>query len=214
MQRLTPYLSKVLGKVRIGYTLAAALTVCGALCLPTACSDVDCTNGTVRIVATVPAEALTGVFAVDVAFESAGTTIHTQRLLLAAGTAKAQADIVIPGGYPAGKKITVTGVAKRMTAAGEEPAATWFASQEFPFGCTGFVFTLFPTSLMDGGVAEGGILFPDGAVVVPADAGITDTSAPTGDGGKDGSTGDGGLNTGDAQGAEAGDAADPDAPII
>lgn len=213
MQRLTTYLSKVFSKVRIGYTIATALMVCGALCLPTACSEVDCTNGTVRIVATVPAEALTGVFAIDVAFESAGVTIHSQRLPLAAGTAKAQADIMIAGGYPEGKQVTVTAVAKRMTAAGEEPAATWFASQEFAFGCEGFVFTLFPTSSMDGGVAEGGVLFPDGAVVGPADAG--DTSAPTGDGGDDGSAGDGGLNAGDAQGAEAGaDASDPDAPVM
>lgn len=215
MKRLTAYLSKILGNVRIGYTLAVALTVCGALFLPTACSEVDCTNGTVRVVATVPAEALAGVFAIDLAFESAGTTIHTQRLLLAAGTAKAQADIMIQGGYPEGKQITVTAVAKRMSAGGEEPAATWFASQEFPFGCTGFVFTLFPTSLMDGGVTEGGILFPDGAVIVPTDAGVMDASPPTNDGGaQDGTTGDGASNAGDAQGVEAGDAAAPDAPVL
>lgn len=138
-----------------------ALLTAALLILPVACSEVDCTSNTVRIVATVPAEVAAGVVAIDLQFEVDGASIHTQRLDVVAGSTTAKADIVIPGGYPTEKRVVVTAVAKRASG---EVVATWYASEVFPFGCTGFVFTLFPSMITDAGVLEGGTLFPDGSI--------------------------------------------------
>lgn len=150
----------------VSCSLSFGLAICGIVFLPVACSEADCTDGTVRIVATVPAEAAAGVVAVDVSFAVGGNTIHSQRLPLPAGTTTVQADVIIPGGYPKGQRVVVTAVAKSGSAAGETAVATWFASEEFPSGCIGFVFTLFASNVMDGGVYEGGILLSDASAVV------------------------------------------------
>ncbi|MDX2022706.1 MAG: hypothetical protein SF187_20900 [Deltaproteobacteria bacterium] len=172
--------------------------------LPAGCSDEECTSGTVRVAATIPAEVAAGVTAVDVSFEIAGQLVHMQRLPVSPGAAQVEADITLPGGYPAGKRVVVTAVAKR----GDVAVATWFASQEFPAGCIGFVFNLFPGSTMDGGTSEGGVLYIDGGAF---------------EGGVDGNTADGGATDGAVDGAKdggteagvdaAGDAAN-DAPAI
>jgi len=157
--------------------LSFSIAICGLVVLPVACSDVDCTDGTVRIVASVPAEIAAGVVAVDVSFAVAGNTIYSQRLPVPAGKTTVEADVLIPGpvGYPKGQRVFVTAVAKRGAGESETAVATWFASEEFPAGCIGFVFTLFASTTMDGGVSEGGALFSDASFVVDA---LPDSSVP------------------------------------
>jgi hypothetical protein len=159
----------------VSCALSFCLAICGLVVLPVACSEADCTDGTVRIVATVPAEVAAGVTAVDVSFAVAGKTIHSQRLLVPPGKTTVEADVLIPSGYPKGQRVVVTAVAKSGTGAGESAVATWFASEEFPSGCIGFVFTLFAGNVMDGGVYEGGALFSDALPVVDA---LRDSSTP------------------------------------
>jgi hypothetical protein len=176
--------------------------------LPAGCADEDCTSGTVRVSATVPAEVVEGVTAVDVSFEIAGQSVYMQRLPVTPGTTQVEADITLPMGYPAGKRVVITAVAKR----GEVAVATWFASQEFPAGCIGFVFTLYPGSTMDGGTSEGGVLFLDGG----AFEGGVDGNPGDGSAG-DGAKGDGGAVDGNESqdgAVDAGVDSLPDAPVI
>ncbi len=176
--------------------------------LPVACSDSECTNGTVRMDIAVPSTAAAA--AVDVAFEVAGQVVHSQRLPITDGASSVSADIVLPGGYPAGQNVVVTAVAKRLEAGKEVPVATWFAAQIFPKGCIGFVVSLFPTNMGDGGGSDAIFSFPDAG---PIDANpAVDGATPDASG--DARQGDGADVDGATQDAAGTADADVDAPVV
>lgn len=176
--------------------------------LPVACSDSECTNGTVRMDIAVPASSAAA--AVDVAFEIAGQVVHSQRLPITDGASSVSADIVLPGGYPAGQNVMVTAVAKRLEGGQEVPVATWFAAQIFPAGCIGFVVSLFPTNMADGGGSDATFIFPDAAPIDASPAGDGATSDAMGDA----LEGDGAVGDGATQDTAATADADVDAPVI
>lgn len=156
-----------------------ALLLCGALGLsvfPLACSDVECEPGTLRMEATLPPELAEDVVVVELAFELGGRVVHQQALPVAPGARLAQADVTIPGGYPAGQPVVITAVAKRADGA---PVGTWFAAEVLPSGCAAFAFPLVPGTLADGGSLDGGGFFQDaGAVDVSRDATVSVDGAP------------------------------------
>src|SRR5687768_10348674 len=78
----------------------------------TGCSDSQCSAGTVRMNIAVP----NAVGAVDITFEMDQQVVHRERLPVAAGASTVSADIVLPNGYPANKKVVVTAMGKRVDA--------------------------------------------------------------------------------------------------
>ncbi len=194
-------------KVLRSMSVFLPLALAGASVWPLACSDAECTTGTVRIEAALP-EAIAGqATAVDVVFERGGQVIRMERLPVAPGVSQVRADITFPDGYPAGDRVVVSAVAKRLDAGAETAIAKWSATETFPNGCIGFVMTLFAPQTADGSVSDGSASpRPD----APIQDALTAPDASPGDGSVDSLSGD---NV-DAGGGEAGtDGAVPDASI-